>query len=121
MTCLVTVKHDPSGEPRHDKALPERLLSGDPSFFTWALDSCREEATEGRVRTGIWKATPGETRSLKGTTFEFCHILEGACVITEDGATPVIYRAGDSFILKPGFKGIWKTIETLRKIYVIVG
>ncbi|TYO61021.1 DUF861 domain-containing protein, partial [Bradyrhizobium hipponense] len=26
--------------------------------------------------------------------------------------------AGDSFVMKPGFVGIWRTIETVRKIYV---
>ncbi len=32
----------------------------------------------------------------------------------------MIYRAGDSFVMKPGFTGVWKTIETVRKIYVVV-
>ncbi|TIQ41392.1 MAG: DUF861 domain-containing protein, partial [Mesorhizobium sp.] len=30
------------------------------------------------------------------------------------------YRAGDSFVMKPGFVGVWRTIETVRKIYVCV-
>ena len=29
-------------------------------------------------------------------------------------------RAGDSFVMKPGFVGVWRTIETVRKIYVCV-
>jgi uncharacterized cupin superfamily protein len=32
----------------------------------------------------------------------------------------VVYKAGDSFVMKPGFIGVWKTIETVRKIYVTV-
>ena len=40
--------------------------------------------------------------------------------ITPDGGEPVIYRAGDSFVMKPGFTGNWKTIETVRKIYLTV-
>ena len=40
--------------------------------------------------------------------------------LTEEGETPVTYRKGDSFIMKPGYRGVWKTIETVRKIYVIV-
>ena len=28
---------------------------------------------------------------------------------------------GDSFIMKPGYRGVWKSIETVRKIYVNVG
>ncbi|MGX1500255.1 putative cupin superfamily protein [Labrenzia sp. MBR-25] len=27
---------------------------------------------------------------------------------------------GDSFVMKPGFIGIWRTIETVRKMYVCV-
>ncbi|MGO6908350.1 cupin domain-containing protein, partial [Rhizobium ruizarguesonis] len=28
--------------------------------------------------------------------------------------------AGDSFVMKPGYVGVWKTIETVRKIFVTV-
>lgn len=73
------------------------------------------------MRTGVWEASPGKTISAKGETFEFCHILSGVMQLTEDGEEPVTYRSGDSFIMKPGFRGIWKTIETVRKIYVVVG
>ena len=69
----------------------------------------------------IWEATPGETRSIKGEAFEFCHILDGVVELTEEGRAPVVYRKGDSFIMEPGYRGVWKTIETVRKIYVIVG
>lgn len=31
---------------------------------------------------------------------------------------PRIFRAGDSFVMKPGFRGEWKIIETVRKIHV---
>ncbi|MBB3810554.1 cupin domain-containing protein [Pseudochelatococcus contaminans] len=117
MSLLLTINPNPQTEPEASKAAPDRLVAGDPSFLTWALDSSRN----GEVRTGIWEATPGETISIKGETFEFCHILEGVIELTEDGKEPVVYRKGDSFIMKPGYRGIWKTIETVRKIYVIVG
>ncbi|MFB2563030.1 cupin domain-containing protein [Rhizobium sp. IMFF44] len=117
MTLLKTVITNPSTAPRESKALPERLIAGDPSFKTWAQD----EAKDGTVRTGVWEATPGEVRSIKGETFEFCHILSGVVEITPDDGEPVVYRAGDSFVMKPGFVGGWKTIETVRKIYVTVG
>ncbi|MDK4715767.1 cupin domain-containing protein [Rhizobium sp. CNPSo 4039] len=117
MTLLKTVVTNPGTAPRESKALPERLIAGDPSFKTWAQD----EAKDGTVRTGVWEATPGETRSIKGETFEFCHILSGVVEITADDGEPMVYRAGDSFVMKPGFVGRWKTIETVRKIYVTVG
>ena len=113
---LKTVDVNPSTTPKVSGPLPERLIAGDPEFTCWPLDVCRGEM----IHTGIWQATPGETRSIKGGSFEFCHILSGVVEITPDGGAPVTYRAGDSFIMKPGFTGVWKTVETVRKIYVTV-
>ncbi len=118
MSLLKTIDTNPQFEPKQSTPMPERLISGSPSFKTWAQDSARD----GMINTGVWEATPGETRSIKGETFEFCHILEGVIELAEEGgATSVTYRAGDSFVMKPGFKGVWRTIETVRKIYVTVG
>lgn len=113
---LKTLDYAPTFAPKESKPLPERLIAGDPDFTCWPLDVSRGEM----IHTGIWQATPGETRSIKGGTFEFCYILSGVVEITPDGCEPLIYRAGDSFVMKPGFTGVWKTIETVRKIYVTV-
>jgi uncharacterized protein len=116
MSLLKTIDPNPSFEPKHATPAPDRLIAGAPAFKTWAQDSDKE----GRVNTGVWEATPGETHSIKGDTFEFCHILKGVIELIEKDKEPVVYRAGDSFVMKPGFVGVWKTIETVRKIYVTV-
>ncbi|MGA1857884.1 cupin domain-containing protein [Azospirillum sp. 11R-A] len=122
MSLLKTIDTAPTFAPRESTAMPDRLIAGAPAFKTWAQDA--DAAKGDTVRTGVWEATPGETRSIKGETFEFCHILSGIVEITPDadgsGGEPVVYRAGDSFVMKPGFTGVWKTIETVRKIYVII-
>lgn len=103
------------GPAKESLPLPERLIAGEPQFKSWTVDSDKD----GKVSTGIWEATPGTTRSIKGETWEYCSILSGVVEITEDGKEPVRFRAGDNFVLKPGFVGVWKTIETVRKIWVI--
>ena len=118
MTSLLKmIDLDHAGAPVASKCAPERLIAGDPDFLTWAMDASRN----GQVRTGIWQATPGENHSIKGETFEFCQLLEGVIELTEDGQPPRIFRKGDSFLMKPGYRGVWKTLETVRKVYVIVG
>ncbi|MDK1384821.1 cupin domain-containing protein [Sinorhizobium sp. 8-89] len=116
MPLLKTIDTSPSFAPRKSGPPPERLISGNPSFKSWAQDVARGEM----IHTGVWEATPGETRSIKGETFEFCHILSGVVELTPESGEPVAYKAGDSFVMKPGFVGVWKTIETVRKIYVTV-
>jgi hypothetical protein len=116
MSLLKTIDQNPKSAPHLSNAAPDRLISGDPAFKTWAQDEARDD----QVHTGIWEATPGLTRSIKGETFEFCYILDGVVEITPDGGEPVSYKAGDSFVMKPGFTGQWRTIKTVRKIYVTV-
>jgi uncharacterized cupin superfamily protein len=45
--------------------------------------------------------------------------VSGVSVITQDGEEGKRVAAGDSFVLRPGFKGSWEVIETTRKEYVI--
>lgn len=116
MSNLITLTHDIGQlpEPTVRKPTPPELISGDMTCRSWVQDL----SFDGKVNTGIWESTPGVTRALKPTTYEYCLILQGAVEITEDGCEPRIFRAGDSFCFKPGFSGNWKTLETLRKIYV---
>jgi uncharacterized cupin superfamily protein len=84
------------------------------SATNWRVD----DAGDG-VRAGVWEVTPGAYRAIKGTTWEFCSILSGVSEITEDGKEPVVMRAGDAFVMKPGFTGVWRCIETTRKVWVV--
>ncbi len=91
---------------------PVKVLTGDPVHTTWNI-----EERDG-LYCGIWQSTPGKWR-ISYDEWEYCRILSGLSVVTEDGKPPVTVREGDSFILRPGFKGTWDVIETTRKDYVI--
>ncbi len=91
---------------------PDRLISGAPEFTTW-----NAEERDG-LYCGLWRSTPGKWRIVYDE-WEYCHILEGHSILTEDGGEPRHVKAGDSFILRPGFKGTWEVVETTTKDYVI--
>ena len=40
--------------------------------------------------------------------------------MAEDGGAAFEVVTGDSFLIRPGFRGTWEVIETTRKDYVIV-
>jgi uncharacterized cupin superfamily protein len=100
-------------EPEEGAPAPDRLVSGDPRFTTWNV-----EEAEGGLYAGVWQSTPGTWRIVYDE-WEFCHILSGVSVIAEDGGEARTVRAGDSFVIRPGFRGTWEVVETTRKEYVI--
>ena len=102
----------PSVEPEVSRPDPEKVIAGDPVHTTWNLEE-RDE-----LYCGIWQSTPGKWR-IAYDEWEYCRILEGVSVIAEDGGAAVTVRAGDAFILRPGFAGTWEVLETTRKDYVI--
>ncbi len=72
------------------------------------------------MRAGVWESTPGVNRSIKGDTWEFCLILSGVVELTEDGQPPGRpTRPADCFIMKPGYTGTWRTLETVRKVWIM--
>ncbi len=91
---------------------PEKVIAGDPVFTSWDA-----EERDGTY-CGIWQSTPGKWR-ISYDEWEYCRILSGRSVITEDGGAAHEIAAGDSFIIRPGFRGTWEVIETTRKDYVI--
>ncbi|AMS40121.1 cupin domain-containing protein [Aminobacter aminovorans] len=100
--------------PRLD-APGERRLAGDPQFRIWNL----ERAADDRVASGVWETTPGKWRSIYAGKWEFCTIVSGSLTITEDDQEPVVYRVGDSFVIRDGFQGTWEAEEITRKHYVV--
>lgn len=100
-------------EPEIGAPAEGRIISGDPQFKTWNA----EETSDG-LYAGIWESTVGKWH-VAYDEWEFFQLISGVSVVTEEGKEPVILRAGDSFIIRPGFKGTWEVIETTRKTYVI--
>lgn len=101
-----------TGEPEAGAPAPGRLIAGDPQFRTWNV-----EEADG-LYAGLWESTPGKWR-IDYDEWEFCHILAGVSVIAEEGGEARTVKAGDSFVICPGFRGSWEVLETTRKEYVI--
>lgn len=100
------------GTPQVSRPPADRVVAGDPVFTTW------EAEDHGHLACGMWQATPGKWR-IAYDEWEYCRIVEGLSVITEDGGAARIVRAGDAFVIRPGFKGTWEVLETTVKDYVV--
>lgn len=92
---------------------PSRLVSGDPVHSTWSV-----EERDG-VCTGLWQSTPGKWR-ISYSEWEYVHIHVGHSIVTDKAGVETHLKAGDSWVIRPGFEGTWEVVETTLKDYVIV-
>lgn len=112
MTDLMQPVTKENTPPQTDRPAADRLISGDPVFTTWNV-----EDTDG-LYAGLWQSTPGKWRIVYDE-WEYFHILSGVSIVTDESGTARILRAGDSYIIRPGFRGTWEVVETTIKDYVI--
>ncbi|WP_172298401.1 cupin domain-containing protein [Pseudoruegeria sp. HB172150] len=112
MSHFVRISEE-SAAPEDSAPAPEKVIAGDPRHRTWNIEE------RGGLYAGIWESTPG-TWAISYDEWEYCRILSGRSVITEEGGAAEEVGAGDSFILRPGFRGTWEVVETTRKEYVIL-
>lgn len=98
--------------PETDAPAPDRLISGSPEFTTWNVEE------RNGLYCGIWRSTPGKWR-IQYDEWEYCRILDGHSVLTDSDGQEHHVKAGDGFILRPGFSGTWEVLETTTKEYVI--
>lgn len=111
MTLTQRVTRDGT-QPEVTRPDPAKVLSGDPVHSTWSL-----EETEG-LYCGLWQSTPGKWRT-RYSEWEYVYIHSGHSILTDANGVAIHLRAGDSYIIRPGFEGTWEVLETTLKDYVI--
>ena len=99
-------------EPEVARPDPGVVLAGDPVHSTWNI-----EEVDG-LFCGVWQSTPGTWR-VTYAEWEYVYIHEGHSILTGDDGRAIHLRAGDSWIIRPGFTGTWQVVETTLKDYVI--
>ena len=92
---------------------PDRVIEGRPRHRTWNIED------RSGLYAGIWESTPGKW-AVAYDEWEYCRILSGRSVVAEKGGAAHAIGPGDSFVIRPGFRGTWEVLETTRKEYVIL-
>ncbi len=97
-----------------EKIDQERILTGEPSE---RLNNAFTNEKENFF-CGVWESTTGKW-TLNYTEDEFCYMLEGKAILTDESGQTEIFIKGDSFVIPAGFKGSWETIGNAKKLYSI--
>jgi uncharacterized cupin superfamily protein len=104
----------PAPEPQRYSPPAERIVSGNPAQTAWNYYS----SADGRFNSGIWECAIGKWRVVF-TESEFCQLLAGTIIVTNEDGSQRTYRAGDAFVSPAGFTGWWEVTEPARKYYAI--
>lgn len=75
---------------------------------------------DGTMTVGMWETTPFETEMGPFSVHEFCQILEGEAVITDEDGTDHRFGPGEVLFIPKGTVCSWKCDVPLRKYYAIV-
>lgn len=98
--------------PETERPAPEKLLAGDPVHTTWNIED------HDGLYCGLWQSTPGQWR-IAYDEWEYVFIHQGHSILRGEDGSETHLKSGDSFIIRPGFKGSWEVVETTLKDYVI--
>jgi uncharacterized cupin superfamily protein len=117
MSEIIPVRSEGEGAPAAERgqAAPDVLVEGDYKTTTYN----QWTGEDGRLYCGIWECTPGKVK-IDYSEWEFCHLIEGEAVLTNESGQSWRMKKGDGFIIPPGFKGTWETVKPVRKHYVIL-
>ena len=115
MTHFVRFDRTALPEPEHTAPAADRVIAGDPRFTLWTLDASADDTRFA----GYWASTVGTWR-VSYDEWEYCALLEGHAIVTEDGGQPVNLRSGDHFIFQPGYTGQWQVVEPVLKTFVVI-
>ena len=77
----------------------------------------KELFSENGRDAGVWECGPGKYR-LERTSDELFVLLTGHWIPTGDNGDVYDIKAGDTFLLRTGWKGTAHIIETIRKVYI---
>jgi len=111
MTLIARLNRDDI-TPETERPGADKVVDGDPVHTTWNL-----EDRDG-LYCGMWQSTPGTWR-VAYAEWEYVYIHEGVSVLTDAAGVQTTLRAGDSFVIRPGYEGTWQVVETTLKDYVI--
>ncbi len=103
--------------PEEIHPAPHKIVSGNPAQTIWNhyVDST------GQFNCGVWQGEPGTWRvQYAPHEEEFCVLLEGNAILTNEDGVATELAAGDAFVVPGGFIGTWQNVTRVVKHYAIM-
>lgn len=111
-----------AGDPRRDQ-YPASMVGGSAGGYDGSYaDTLLHRSEAGRFEVHRWASAAGTLLVTSPYPVEeFCTVVEGHLVITNENGDVVEFREGDSFAIPKGWQGTWEMRTEFVKQYVIGG
>lgn len=100
--------------PADEPIAPERIIQGAPVASTLVLQDTPTH------QLGLWRVTPGEFVTDHSGYVEYVHVLGGAGQLIDDDGTVTELTEGTTVLMQPGWKGRWRVVETISKVFTVI-
>jgi len=98
------------------KDVSDCTIAGNPAQKVWLHSDNLAMST----KSGTWDCQAGTFRATMTDLIEFCYIIEGEAQITNlDNNETFTVKAGDAFVMEPGFRSEWFVDKYIRKYFTI--
>ena len=108
-------------DPEKLELIPTQFVSAD-----LVLDGTPEElaadifsGSNGNLQLGGWECTPYSEAANPYGIDEFCLLLKGRVSFTDEAGNTDTFNAGESYLVRKGFSGVFRVEERTRKLYAI--
>lgn len=94
-----------------------KIIKGHPQQSIWHHYS----DTTQQFHCGIWQGESGSWQvDYAAHEEEFCVLLEGEVILTDNNGEISKLSAGDAFVVPGGFQGTWENLNRVKKYYAIM-
>ena len=101
-------------EPSNLTAI-ENFTTGDKTELIHTASS----TPDGSTFTGVWECAPNRVEIDAYPVHEMMTVISGSVTVTNEGESPQIFNAGDTFMIPRGTKCVWEITKKLKKYFMI--
>lgn len=95
-------------------SFPDQVVEGNPVESGITV----HDRAGSRTSVGLWESEAGTVDFASYPFDEFCSVVSGRIELVEEGGELWSFGPGDAFVIRKGFRGLWRMPVTTRKYYV---
>jgi len=96
----------------------DMVVKGDGAFDGSYTSLIEYRSTDRKFTVALWESGPGILKTDGYPHDEYCLVLEGHLIITNQSGRREEFGPGDTFVIPKGWVGTWNMTTRLKKQYV---